>query len=104
MKERRVQRFKAEFRIFFSGEGGEGEGTLLDLSKTGCRVQSETEAGSGSEVAAWIYPPDHDWPLKIDRAVVRWTKQTEFGLEFVEMLPAQKERLRLVLDDKRQRR
>ncbi len=104
MRERRGPRFKAEFRIFFSGEDGEGEGTLLDLSKNGCRVQSDTEAGSGSEVAAWIYPPDHDWPLKVERAVVRWSRQPEFGLEFIDMLPAQKERLRLVLEGKRLRR
>ena len=97
MTERKSTRRKAKLRVFFSGDGIEGEGTVLDLSKTGCRVECESEIVEDTDVAAWIYSPDYDWPLKIQRAVVRWVTPPVFGLEFLEILPAQKERLRLVL-------
>lgn len=101
MKERKTTRVKSKLRIFFSGNGVEGEGTVLDLSKSGCRVDCESEIGMDTDVAAWIYSPDYEWPLKIDRAVVRWASPKAFGLEFLEILPAQKERLRLVLNEKK---
>ena len=101
MQERKSIRLKAKLRIFFSGGGVEGEGTVLDLSKSGCRVDCESEILTDTDVAAWIYSPDYDWPLKIERAVVRWVSPKVFGLEFLEILPAQKERLRLVLNEKK---
>ncbi len=100
MMDRKGPRFKTRIRIFFSGGAIEGEGTVVDLSKGGCRVECETELAIGDEVEAWVYPPDHEWPLKIERAIVRWRKATEFGLEFLQIQPAQKERLRLVLNGK----
>lgn len=101
MTGRKTNRLKAKLRIFFSGDGVEGEGTVLDLSKSGCRVDCESEIVKDTDVAAWIYSPDYEWPLKIDRAVVRWASTQAFGLEFLEILPAQKERLRLVLNVKK---
>jgi hypothetical protein len=101
MAERKTTRLKAKLRVFFSGEGIEGEGTVLDLSKSGCRVECESDIAKDTEVAAWIYSPDYEWPLKIHRAIVRWASQHSFGLEFLEFLPAQKERLRIVLGEKK---
>jgi hypothetical protein len=101
MKERKTTRVKAKLRIFFSGNAVEGEGTVLDVSKSGCRVDCESEIVKDTDVAAWIYSPDYEWPLKIERAVVRWASPKAFGLEFLEILPAQKERLRLVLNEKK---
>lgn len=101
MTERKANRLKAKLRVFFSGDGIEGEGTVLDLSKSGCRVDCESEIVKDTDVAAWIYSPDFEWPLKIERAVVRWAFPDMFGLEFLEIRPAQKERLRLVLNVKK---
>lgn len=101
MTKRKTTRLKAKLRIFFSGDGIEGEGTVLDLSKSGCRVDCESEIVKDTNVAAWIYSPDYEWPLKIERAVVRWASPEMFGLEFLEIRPAQKERLRVVLNRKK---
>ncbi|WP_447860358.1 PilZ domain-containing protein [Nitrospira calida] len=38
----------------FSGGEIEGEGTVLDLSRGGCRVECETELSIGDEVEAWV--------------------------------------------------
>ena len=63
-------------------------------------MECETELPAGTEVEVWVYPPDYEWPLKVERAIVRWTKTGTFGLEFLQIQPAQKERLRLVLNGK----
>ena len=101
MQERKTTRLKAKLRVFFSGGRVEGEGTVVDLSKSGCRVECESEIVKDTVVAAWIYSPDYDWPLKIERAIVRWVSPKAFGLEFLDIRPAQKERLRLVLNEKK---
>lgn len=101
MQKRKTTRLKAKLRIFFSGGDVEGEGTVVDLSKSGCRVECESQIVKDTAVAAWIYSPDYDWPLRIERAIVRWVSPKAFGLEFLDLLPAQKERLRLVLNEKK---
>ncbi|MGQ0809954.1 MAG: PilZ domain-containing protein [Nitrospiraceae bacterium] len=100
MTDRKSPRLQTQIRIFFTDGHIEGEGTVLDLSKDGCRVESETYLHTGVEVEAWIYPPDHDWPLKVESAVVRWSKDNVCGIEFIKMQPAQRERLRLVMNEK----
>jgi hypothetical protein len=98
---RQAARVRMHVRIFFTTEGIEGEGVVLDLTKSGCRVQCEGEISVGAEIEAHIYSPDYDWPLKVRRAIVRWTKAGEFGVEFLELLPAQRERLRRFLAEKK---
>ena len=97
MTERKAPRHPAHIRIFFSHEGLEGEGVIRDLSKHGCRVESETVPIVGQELEASLFSPDFDWPLKVENAVVRWTGHESFGLEFVELAPPQRERLRRLI-------
>jgi hypothetical protein len=99
--ERKTPRYQMQVRIFFVSGSLEGEGVVQNLSKGGCCVISETQAPEGAEVNAWIYFPDYERPLKVDQAVVRWTKPNQFGLQFLAMQPAQRERLRLVLAGKK---
>jgi len=101
MIQRKAPRFHAQVRIFFTAGSLEGEGVVLDLSKGGCRVQCEIELMPGTEIDAQIYFPDYEWPLKIQRAAVRWTRGETFGVEFLEMLPAQKSRLWAILANKK---
>ena len=35
---------------------------------------------------------DHDSPMEVTLAVVRWSKEQKFGLEFLRMQPEEKER------------
>jgi len=100
MKPRMAERFLLRSRVAFSGIGIElkGEGTLLDLSKTGCRVESDNPPPEGTELKVEIFLSDYAWPMKVDRAVVRWTKGRAFGLELVTLQSAQRDRLtRLIM-------
>ncbi|MGQ0694357.1 MAG: PilZ domain-containing protein [Nitrospiraceae bacterium] len=99
--ERKAPRFLTQVRIFFTAGEKEGEGVVLDISKGGCRVRCESDLSVGTEIDAQIYFPDYDWPLKVQRAIVRWINVDVFGIEFLDLLPAQRERLRVLLAEKK---
>jgi hypothetical protein len=69
----------------------------MDISLTGCRVESEAVVEVGMAFSLSIHLADHPWPLHVQRAVVRWVDGYTFGIEFEGILPAQRERLRLLL-------
>jgi len=96
--ERRGRRLALNRRLFFFGEGEfEGEATVLDISTHGCRATSLTEVGIGLSLKVSLFLQDQEWPLRIDEAVVRWVDGQSFGLEFVGIRPAQRERLRALI-------
>ena len=45
-----------------------------------------------------IFLPDYDWQLRLDRSVVRWVRGQTFGLEFQDLRPVQRERLRRLVE------
>ena len=96
--ERRGRRLAMSRRLFFFGDGEfEGEASVLDISTNGCRATSLTEVKVGLSLKLSVFLQDQQWPLRIDEAVVRWVEGQTFGLEFVGIRPAQRERLRAIL-------
>lgn len=95
---RKHRRFRVDFRSTFSGTTVlEGDGMVLDLSLSGCRVESAVSVHVGLVVDLRIYVPGLDWPLLIDEATVRWVRGHTFGLEFVRLGETEEERLRQVV-------
>ena len=93
--ERRGRRLPMNRRLFFFGdEEFEGEATILDISTNGCKATSLTEVKVGLSLKLSLFLQDQQWPLRIDQAVVRWVDGQSFGLEFIGIRPAQRERLR----------
>ncbi len=97
MTERRVPRLPSRIRAFFSGGEIEGEGEARDLSKMGCRIASDTVPAVGHEVEIQLFSKDFSWPLKIGTAIVRWVASDSFGVEFLALGSAQRERLRQLI-------
>jgi PilZ domain-containing protein len=96
--ERRGRRLTMNRRLFFFGEDEfEGEATILDISTNGCRATSLIEVKVGLSLKLSLFLQDQQWPLRIDQALVRWVDGQLFGLEFVSIRPAQRERLRAIL-------
>jgi len=95
MQPRTSERFRYRVRVFFAGieNDVEGEGTVADLSKGGCRIESETQPPIGTEVKLSLFMPDFSWPMKVDRAAVQWVKGETFGVRFLSLQSAQQERL-----------
>ncbi len=95
---RKARRVKLHCRLLFSAENiPSAEARVLDLSTSGCKAESLTPVTKGMELAVKLFLPDHQWELKIERAAVRWIEEKTFGLEFLGIRPAQRERIRLLL-------
>lgn len=96
--ERRGRRTAMNRRLFFFGDGEfEGEATVLDISTNGCKATSLTEVKVGLSLKLSLFLLDQEWPLRVDEAVVRWVDGSTFGLEFIGIRPAQRERLRAIV-------
>lgn len=81
--------------LFFFGEDEfEGEASLLNISTYGCRVKSAVSLRVGMTLKLSLFLTDHQWPLRIDEATVLWADGHRYGLEFTQIRPAQRERLR----------
>jgi hypothetical protein len=101
-KERRGRRIALSCRVFFFGDDDyEGEGRVLDISTNGCRISSDETLAVGKVLKLSLFLKDHQWPMRIDEAVVRWAKDSSYGLEFTSIRLAQRERIRaLVMNDR----
>jgi hypothetical protein len=60
-------------------------GIILDLSPSGCRARSDNPSSIGECLRVLIDVPRYETPLHVMRAVVRWAKGQEFGMEFIQM-------------------
>lgn len=102
MPERRGRRLRIDCRLFFFGEDEfEGEAQVLDISTNGCQVSSQVTVEVGMQLRLSIFLGDQKWPLRIERAIVRWVRGQTFGLEFIGIRLAQRERLRALIMAKR---
>jgi len=94
MYQRRCARYSVHFQSTLSAAHiPEGNGTAIDLSIRGCRVQSFFPAIPGLRMKLSIAVSDPDTVIEVDQAVVRWVIGQDFGLEFVMISPDQFERL-----------
>jgi hypothetical protein len=91
MKEQRKNlRFPVKFRSAFSSIGMVGgEGSVIDLSIRGCRIQSPIEVQPGASLEVVIEVMEHELPIRIQAAFVRWSRDREFGLEFEVIVPTE---------------
>ena len=98
---RHGRRLALSCRVFFFGdEDYEGEGKILDLSISGCRISSGETVPVGKALKLSLFLKDHHWPLRIDEAIVRWGKEHTYGIEFTSIRVSQRERIRtLVMKD-----
>lgn len=92
-------RIPFDCRLFFSSnELVEADATLLDLSTTGCAAESETTVRTDVSLDLWIFSPTYTWRMHIDHAVVRWVRGQAFGVEFLNLRPVQRKRLRRLVE------
>ena len=90
MEQRSNLRYRAQFRSSFSSVAMVGgEGSLLDLSIRGCRIESLIDVKPGATLEVRIEVGEHCPPIQIQAAVVRWSREREFGLEFEVIAPTE---------------
>ncbi len=90
MEHRKSLRFPVRFRSSFSSlTMVGGEGSLIDLSIRGCRIESSIDVQPGAALELRIDVIKDEHPIQIQAAVVRWCREHEFGLEFEVITPTE---------------
>lgn len=98
MEERRKHvRVRVEYVLSVVGEKVRGQGIVQDLSVAGCRARSLLEVSAGDFVSLLIDVPRYDNPLHVDKAVIRWVKERECGMEFMHIAPEDQQRIQEVI-------
>ena len=71
---------------FTSTRTVEGSGIVTDLSTGGCRISSHTGAPAGTQLSLRIALEEKEGtPLEVRKALSRWARGMQFGVEFIEM-------------------
>jgi hypothetical protein len=100
MEQRKDVRFPVQFRSAFSSTNVvSGEGALRDLSIRGCRVFSLIEVKPGTTLQLRVHTSDHEPPIQVSQAIVRWYRASSFGCEFVNLSPDEWARLHHLIKD-----
>ncbi|HXV67392.1 MAG TPA: PilZ domain-containing protein [Nitrospira sp.] len=91
---RRQQRFPIQFRSILSDpRQGEWAGTVKNLSKGGCLIETDGQVYAGMHLLLRLDVPGETTPLLIDRAAVRWSRGQSVGVGFITVASPHKERL-----------
>ena len=94
---RKHQRLKKFVPVRYLGDGIAGEGIIKDLSLSGSYMTGNAPVTVGLALALQIFVPGDPEPLLIDRAIVKWVKRSEFGVDFDTPPPKVAERLTTVI-------
>ncbi|MDH5251682.1 MAG: PilZ domain-containing protein [Nitrospira sp.] len=96
---RRHQRFPVSVQIVVSGPSRvEWAGTVMNLSKGGCLIQTKATVYSGMTVSLRFEIPGEPAPILVERAAVRWNRNNEIGLGFISVGQPHLERLERMIE------
>jgi hypothetical protein len=94
MQERKHVRFAVQRPVSFRGDLVAGTGTILNISRQGCAIVSDTAAGADAYLQLNVQLLEEEDPVQVDLAAVRWSTANRFGVEFIKMHQDVGERLR----------
>src|SRR5688572_11955587 len=94
---RKNQRLKKLVLIRYLRDGVAGEGIIKDLSLSGSYITGNAPVSVGMVLALQVFVPGDPEPLLIDRATVKWIKESEFGVDFDTLPPNVAERITKVI-------
>ena len=93
MQPRRRHRVPVGYPANIQSDTCTGEGTLLDLSPTGCRLRSDIALNQGAYLALQIAISQEPTPLAVEVSAVRWCKDGHIGVEFLRYKQGDRERV-----------
>jgi hypothetical protein len=94
---RAYHRFPVAYPVIFGGAPFVGEGTVSNLSFTGCSVASHRAVLTGSYIKMSVIMPNPTRSLFIELGKVRWVRDNTFGVEFIRLPTIARHRLDRVL-------
>ncbi len=77
-------------------DGGQGEGTVRDISVTGCGIETEAAVPIGALVLLQLEPQGEP-PIDIDVAEIRSRQPRRIGVRFARVAPTHAERIRQIV-------
>ena len=96
---RRYPRFPVRFQSALSGSSrNEWAGTIVDLSKGGCRIETNAQVYAGMQVLLRIDMAGEESPILIARAGIRWNRPNLVGVGFISVESPHRERLDQLLE------
>ncbi len=97
--ERILVRYPAAFCAAFSGDQAEAaEGTMVNVSIRGCRIESSLPVSQGGCLRIGFVTAAREPPIEVEAAVVRNAVGDCMGLEFFKIRPEEEDRLRRVIE------
>jgi PilZ domain len=93
MKLRRHGRIPVEYSASFSSAAARGQGVIVDISLGGCKARSAFLAQVDDYIGVVIHLSENKTPIYVMRAIVRWTNDPDFGMEFLDMEYNDRQRL-----------
>ena len=86
-------RLPVAYPVIFGGAPFVGEGTVSNLSLSGCSVTCERTVLMGSYIKLSVLLPDPTSSLFIELGKVRWVKGSTFEIEFIRIPTITRHRL-----------
>ena len=86
-------RLSVAYPVIFGGAPFVGEGTISNISQTGCSVNCDRTVLMGSYIKLSVLLPDPTSSLFIELGKVRWVKEQTFGVEFIRVPTLTRHRL-----------
>ena len=92
--QRKFPRLPVSLPVYFSNGMIAQSGTVVDISREGCRIRCPGAAPDVKYVQVEIRLDEPQGTLTVDLAVRRWSRNGELGVEFIRMESDQQARLR----------
>jgi len=99
MQAQRERRVFVQCPISIEGNQGVSRGTLFNLSVGGGAVESQAPVQSGTVLTLRVHLPSLKQPIEVNQAQVTWTAGDDFGVQFLQLGPQERERLNQVIAD-----
>lgn len=77
---RRQARHAVLRRVFYGSEELAGEGSILDMHETGCRIAGCMPVEAGMHLRLCIWPIQNPQDIVVAGGVVTWAKGLQFGI------------------------
>ena len=98
---RYAERIPIRCRITYFGEEGArivpGEGALMDLSQTGCKILGGAPSPLGSRLTLLLDLEDGHTPMRLTDVIVSWISKDSFAVKFPKLSPDERKRLQEVI-------
>ncbi|MDF0642945.1 MAG: PilZ domain-containing protein [Nitrospira sp.] len=94
---RKDHRFRRLVPVRYLGVWMAGEGLIEDLSLSGSHINGNASVSLGMPLALQIFVPGDPNLLRVQRAIVKWVKGSNFGVEFDEPEPKVADRIGMTI-------